>query len=161
MTSTSSTSSDDDDDGESGVSDARDARDDDDDDACDDDDDDDDADARDARERRLARWRRATGRGGGVAAGKAPTTVEYQRQQAKMMVKYFKDKQYEEAVEDAQVFGFTPKNEINNGRWTMFGLLVGMLTEIATGVDFPDQINLTLSVLGINRCVSRARGRDV
>jgi hypothetical protein len=42
-----------------------------------------------------------------------------------MMVKYFKDKQYEEAVEDAQVFGFTPKNEINNGRWTMFGLLVG------------------------------------
>ena len=53
----------------------------------------------------------------------------YQRQQAKMMVKYFKDKQYEEAVEDAQVFGFTPKNEINNGRWTMFGLLVGTCVE--------------------------------
>jgi len=34
-----------------------------------------------------------------------------------MMVKYFKDKEYEKVVEDAQVFGFTPKNEINNGRW--------------------------------------------
>jgi hypothetical protein len=85
----------------------------------------------------------------GVFASLLVSSRRYQRQQAKMMVKYFKDKQYEEAVEDAQVFGFTPKNEINNGRWTMFGLLVGMLTEIATGVDFPDQINLTLSVLGI------------
>ena len=48
-----------------------------------------------------------------------------------------------------QVFGWTPKNEINNGRWTMFGLLVGMMTEYATGVDFIDQIKLTISVLGI------------
>lgn len=31
----------------------------------------------------------------------------------------------------------------------MFGLLVGMLTEYATGVDFPDQIKLMLSYLGI------------
>jgi hypothetical protein len=47
------------------------------------------------------------------------------------------------------VFGWTPKNEINNGRWTMFGLLVGMMTEYATGVDFIDQIRLTISVMGI------------
>ena len=40
-------------------------------------------------------------------------------------------------------------NEINNGRWTMFGLLVGMMTELATGVDFPDQIRLMISVLGL------------
>ena len=40
---------------------------------------------------------------------------------------------YDKAVEDSQVFGFTPANEINNGRWTMFGLLVGMMTEYATG----------------------------
>jgi hypothetical protein len=39
------------------------------------------------------------------------------------------------------VFGWTQKNEIGNGRWTMFGLLVGMLTEYATGVDFPDQVS--------------------
>ena len=83
------------------------------------------------------------------AETKKPTTVEHQRERAKMMVRYFKEKQYDQAVEDAQVFGFTPSNEINNGRWTMFGLLVGMLTEFATGVDFIDQIKLTVSVLGI------------
>ena len=76
-------------------------------------------------------------------------TVEYQRKKAKEMVKFFKQQQYNQAVEDSQVFGMTPKNEINNGRWTMFGLLVGMMTEYATGVDFIDQIKLTISVMGI------------
>lgn len=80
---------------------------------------------------------------------KTPTTVEYQRQQAKMMVKYFKEKQYDQAVEEAQVFGFTAKNEIGNGRAVMMGLAIGMLTELATGVNFIDQIKLTISVLGI------------
>ncbi len=76
-------------------------------------------------------------------------TVEYQRRKAKEMVQFFKQQDYDQAVEESQVFGFTAKNEINNGRWTMFGLLVGMLTEYATGVDFIDQIKLTISVLGI------------
>ena len=31
----------------------------------------------------------------------------------------------------------------------MFGLMVGLLTEYATGVNFPDQIKLLLSYLGI------------
>lgn len=35
-----------------------------------------------------------------------------------------------------------PNNEILNGRWVMFGLLVGMLTEYATGVDFIDQLKV-------------------
>ena len=48
-----------------------------------------------------------------------------------------------------RVFGWIPKAEISNGRWVMFGLLVGVLTEYATGVDFPDQIKLMLSYLGI------------
>jgi hypothetical protein len=77
------------------------------------------------------------------------TTVEYQRVKAKEMVKYFKEQQYQQLVEDSTVFGFTKKNEINNGRWTMFGLLVGMMTEYATGVDFIDQIKLLVNVLGI------------
>ena len=75
--------------------------------------------------------------------------MEYQRRQAKAMVTYFKERAYERDVENARVFGWTAKNEINNGRWTMFGLLVGMMTELATGVDFPDQIKLMISVLGI------------
>ena len=76
-------------------------------------------------------------------------TVEYQRRKAKEMVQFFKQQDYDQAVEESRVFGFTAKNEINNGRWTMLGLLVGMLTEYATGVDFIDQIKLTISVLGI------------
>ncbi|CAL6376269.1 unnamed protein product [Bathycoccus prasinos] len=80
---------------------------------------------------------------------KDTTTIEYQRTKAKEMVKYFKEQQYQQLVEDSTVFGFTKKNEINNGRWTMFGLLVGMMTEYATGVDFIDQIKLLVNVLGI------------
>jgi hypothetical protein len=48
-----------------------------------------------------------------------------------------------------RVFGWTPKNEIGNGRWVMFGFLVGMLTEYATGVSFPAQIAQTVSYLGL------------
>ncbi len=46
-------------------------------------------------------------------------------------------------------FGWTAKNEISNGRWVMFGLLVGMLTEYATGVDFINQLRLMVTYLGI------------
>ncbi|KAF6259850.1 low CO2 and stress-induced one-helix protein [Scenedesmus sp. NREL 46B-D3] len=76
-------------------------------------------------------------------------TVEWQRQRAKEMRKYFQDKQLEKAVQKAQLFGWTPANEIGNGRWVMFGVFVGLLTEYATGVNFPDQIALLLSYLGI------------
>lgn len=84
-----------------------------------------------------------------AGGSKKDTTIEYQRVKAKEMVKYFKEQQYQQLVEDSTVFGFTKKNEINNGRWTMFGLLVGMMTEYATGVDFIDQIKLLVNVLGI------------
>jgi hypothetical protein len=80
---------------------------------------------------------------------KVPITVERQRAKAKDMVQYFRKRAYEEDVENSTTFGWTADNEINNGRWTMFGLLVGMMTELATGVDFPDQIRLMISVLGV------------
>lgn len=48
-----------------------------------------------------------------------------------------------------RVFGWTPKNEITNGRWVMFGFAVGLLTEYATGVDFIQQLKLMVSYLGI------------
>merc|ERR1712100_863076 len=54
-----------------------------------------------------------------------------------------------DVVEIDVVIVIAKKNEINNGRWTMFGLLVGMMTEYATGVDFIDQIKLLVNVLGI------------
>ncbi|KAG2437645.1 hypothetical protein HYH02_011284 [Chlamydomonas schloesseri] len=82
-------------------------------------------------------------------ASTGSVTVEYQRQRAKEMRQYFIDLRTEEMRGKSQVFGWTPKNEISNGRWVMFGLLVGMLTEYATGVDFIDQLKLMVSYLGI------------
>ncbi|KAK9837986.1 hypothetical protein WJX74_009067 [Apatococcus lobatus] len=76
-------------------------------------------------------------------------TVEFQRRQAKDLTAYFRSLVRTETVQKSQVFGWTKKNEILNGRWVMFGLLVGLMTEYATGVDFPNQIKLLVSYLGI------------
>lgn len=84
-----------------------------------------------------------------AAATSGAVTIEYQRQRAKEMRAYFIEKKNEELRGKSQVLGWTPKNEINNGRWVMFGLLVGMLTEYATGVDFIDQLKLMVTYLGI------------
>lgn len=76
-------------------------------------------------------------------------TIEYQRQRAKELTKYFRDMKMNETVQEATTFGWTLNNEIGNGRWVMFGLLVGMLTESATGVDFVDQLKLMVTYMGI------------
>lgn len=76
------------------------------------------------------------------------TTLEFQRSQAKALMKYFENLKFQKAATEP-VFGWTPKNEIGNGRWVMFGILVGLLTEYATGVDIVEQIKLMISNLGI------------
>eukprot|EP00878_Enallax_costatus_P014974 GHUV01015678.1.p1 GENE.GHUV01015678.1~~GHUV01015678.1.p1 ORF type:complete len:136 (+),score=28.94 GHUV01015678.1:128-535(+) len=76
-------------------------------------------------------------------------TIEYQRQRAKEMRQYFQDRKLEAQVKKGPLFGWTPANEIGNGRWVMFGVFVGLLTEFATGVDFPGQVGLLLTYLGI------------
>ncbi|CAH8324051.1 unnamed protein product [Eruca vesicaria subsp. sativa] len=80
--------------------------------------------------------------------GKGVTTVEFQRQKAKELQDYFKQKKLE-AAGQGPFFGFQPKNEISNGRWAMFGFAVGMLTEYATGSDLVDQVKILLSNFGI------------
>ncbi|KAI4352759.1 hypothetical protein L6164_006980 [Bauhinia variegata] len=75
-------------------------------------------------------------------------TLEFQRQKAKELQEYFKQKKLDEANQ-APFFGFIGKNEINNGRWAMFGFAVGLLTEYATGSDFVDQLKILLSNFGI------------
>jgi hypothetical protein len=95
------------------------------------------------REASSAPQQQSAGPSGGVV------TIEYQRQQAKALQQYFRSLKFEEAVADSQVFGWTKKNEISNGRWVMMGLAVGLLTEYATAVNFVDQIKLMLSYLGI------------
>lgn len=76
-------------------------------------------------------------------------TIEYQRMRAKEMTNYFRELKVAETGTQSQIFGWTKDNEINNGRWTMFGLAIGMLTEYATGVDFIDQLKLMVSYMGI------------
>jgi len=75
-------------------------------------------------------------------------TLEFQRQKAKELQEYFKQKKIEEANQ-GPFFGFIAKNEISNGRWAMFGFAVGLLTEYATGSDFVDQVKILLSNFGI------------
>lgn len=75
-------------------------------------------------------------------------TLEFQREQAKALVAYFEDQELQQ-VENKTFFGWTPENEIGNGRWVMFGILVGFITEYATGVSFWDQLKLMVTYLGI------------
>lgn len=90
----------------------------------------------------------------------SPVTLEFQREKAKELTKFFKQQSANALINDStcapkgsqtteltfhtrthacppprrSVFGWTKSNEINNGRWVMFGLLVGLMTELATGV---------------------------
>lgn len=48
-----------------------------------------------------------------------------------------------------RIFGWTRKNEINNGRWVMMGFAIGLMTEYATGVSFIDQLRLMASYMGL------------
>ncbi|XP_015059793.1 light-harvesting complex-like protein OHP2, chloroplastic [Solanum pennellii] len=83
-----------------------------------------------------------------TSEGKNVITLEFQRQRAKELQGYFRQKKLEEANQ-GPFFGFIAKNEISNGRWAMFGFAVGMLTEYATGSDFVDQLKILLSNFGI------------
>merc|ERR1719352_2239836 len=76
-------------------------------------------------------------------------TKEFQRERAKDVASYFKIMKRDKQISDDKILGWTPGNEITNGRWVMIGLLIGFLTEYATGVNFIDQIKLTVSYLGI------------
>lgn len=84
------------------------------------------------------------------ASGRPTTvTVDYQKQVAKELIQMFEERKQEELAAKGSKVGWVSSAEITNGRWVMFGLLIGMLTEFATGVSFPDQISLLLSNLGI------------
>merc|ERR1711904_368511 len=76
-------------------------------------------------------------------------TIEYQRERAKYLIKTFQLNKRDKKIQDDKIFGWTPKNEIINGRWVMIGMLIGFLTEYATGVNFIDQIEITINYLGI------------
>lgn len=80
--------------------------------------------------------------------GTSGVTVAWQRQQAKSLARYFEDLKLEK-ISQQPFFGWTKENEILNGRWVMFGIAVGLITEFATGVNFINQVGLMVSYLGI------------
>jgi hypothetical protein len=61
--------------------------------------------------------------------------------------KYRKIRKLEE-YEDARILGWTTQAETYNGRFAMFFLVVGLLTEYWTGVTVPGQIEEILRVGG-------------
>ncbi|KAL6779639.1 OHP2 [Auxenochlorella protothecoides x Auxenochlorella symbiontica] len=89
-----------------------------------------------------AETEKATSRTPGVS-------LEHQRSQAKLMLKYFREKQAAKIQSSGSIFGWNKKNEILNGRWVMMGIAIGLLTEYATGVSLVDQIKLMISYLGL------------
>merc|ERR1711918_309190 len=74
--------------------------------------------------------------------------IEEQEEKAKDMIKYYRYKGLQRTEVNKQVFGWTPNNEILNGRWVMMGMALGLLTEYATGVNFIGQVKLMLSYMG-------------
>lgn len=50
-------------------------------------------------------------------------TMEFQRQRAKELQQYFKDKKIEEAANRGPFFGFIAKNEISNGRFVFISYM--------------------------------------
>merc|ERR1711998_308818 len=77
------------------------------------------------------------------------TNLEFQRQRAKDLTRYFRKLKRDKKIQDDKILGWTLKNEITNGRWVMTGLAIGLLTEFSTGVNFIEQIKLTISYMGI------------
>merc|ERR1719161_2627900 len=67
-------------------------------------------------------------------------TIDYQRQRAREMTTFFNDIKRDSGRNDTKSLAWTRNNELNNGRWAMMGIAIGLLTEYATGVDFIDQI---------------------
>merc|ERR1712187_250360 len=75
--------------------------------------------------------------------------IDYQRQRAKEMTLYYEKIKRDKEIQEVRILGWTFTNEIINGRWVMMGFAIGILTEYATGVNFIDQIKLTLLYFGI------------
>jgi len=66
---------------------------------------------------------------------------------SKLEEKYRKERLGQE-YDDARILGWTSQAEMYNGRYAMFFLVVGLLTEYWTGISIPGQIEEMLRVGG-------------
>lgn len=58
---------------------------------------------------------------------------------SKLEEQYRKERLSKE-YDEARIIGFVPQAEMYNGRFAMFFLVVGLLTELWTGISIPGQI---------------------
>lgn len=61
----------------------------------------------------------------------------------------WKKERLQEEYDAARLLGWTAQAETYNGRFAMFFLVVGLLTELWTGVSFPGQVEEMLRVGGV------------
>ena len=61
----------------------------------------------------------------------------------------WRKKRLQEEYEAARILGWTERAETYNGRFAMFFLVVGLLTELWTGISLPGQVEEMLRVGGV------------
>jgi hypothetical protein len=61
----------------------------------------------------------------------------------------WRKKRANEEYDDARLLGWTKQAETYNGRFAMFFLVVGLLTELWTGISLPGQVEEMLRVGGV------------
>ncbi len=83
--------------------------------------------------------------------GKIQLTADELAEQKAALDKYtleLRKRQIEIERESSRLFGWVPFAETLNGRFAMFFLAVGVLTEYWTGYTMPQQVELMLRTLG-------------
>lgn len=72
-----------------------------------------------------------------------------QRKGLSVLEEKWRREREQEEYDNARLLGWTKQAEMYNGRFAMFFLVVGLLTEKWTGVTLPGQIEELLRVAGV------------
>jgi len=84
---------------------------------------------------------------GKIQLGK--TEIEEREQKLKSLAENWKKQRISEEESSKELLGFTKSSEIINGRFAMFFLTTGLLTEIWTKQTMIDQIETMLRIVGL------------
>eukprot|EP00903_Cladosiphon_okamuranus_P014330 g13308.t1 len=71
----------------------------------------------------------------------SPEVLAEQQKGLEKIAQQLRRERLDKEAEDAITFGFCPRAELWNGRSAMFGITVGMLTELWTGQSIPQQLS--------------------
>lgn len=78
-----------------------------------------------------------------------PETLASQQKGLEKIAQQLRRERLDKEAVDAITFGFCPRAELWNGRAAMFGVTVGMLTELWTGQSIPQQVETFAQLLGL------------